>query len=665
MNVNFLVQLPVANPVKLTLDGVNTNARASFDKRRYFDTINATTQQHRWPQPFESTDPIRYQYYSNFPLQRIRVVDCNEVVYQTYTPAIAIQYKGLKYRSDAKFSSINDKLFIYFDTGFEYEDEDFLVPGETVALLGRLPNIRAIAGDIIRFKIGASFQDTSVASIAWSPSLQAQGYLTDLDYALFTPVDGLFEITYDEKEANLYSQLVNILPLIEGEYFIQLQLGVSAYTISFTSEPLNIKISHPKTLAIEYRHNGTFEETDIWSYIYLSDWTNIIRMPTDFYEYEVSGEVDLDTGDNGVPRMLRAVPYRQLSFKAYNIPGWMVDKLSVIFSHDSKRINEYYWENETLGEYNIISRIDLGTFEIKLRQVNDRVNFTTEFTQDVTAEFDPPSFSDLAFAGEVVTATFISNTLGVFSFIALPDWITADHPTFVNGDIIEFTLAPNATDFDRTEILTAISPDFDGLQATISFEQLADNSGPGDFIEISWPSLPLEYEAGAMGLIYVNASGPWESINQSGWPFAMLHVYSETGIQISEPTENNSGVVRTGVVRVRLISNPAIFQDITVTQEFRNLQMISLTPPGQTVGELPTPVEVDVSVVSGTQWQASSPDSWLSFDTTVHTGSATNFEIFVGKKPIFIPSRTGSVTFVNVLNSSDYLSFVVNQVDGE
>jgi hypothetical protein len=661
MNVNFIVQLPIANPVKLTLDGVNTNARASFDKRRYFDTINATTQQHRWPQPFESTDPIRYQYYSNFPLQRIRVVDCHEVVYQTYTPAVAIQYRGLKYRSDAKFSSINDKLFIYFDTGFEYEDEDFLVPGETVALLGRLPNIRARAGDIIRFKVGVSFQATSVASIAWSPSLQAQGYLTDLDYTLITPVDGLFEITYDEKEANLYSQLVNILPLIEGEYFLQLQFGVSAYTVSFTSEPLNIKISHPKSLAIEYRHNGTFEEIDIWSYIYLSDWTNIIRLPADFYEAEIAGEVDLDMNDNGVPRMLRAVPYRQLSFKAYNIPGWLVDKLPVVFSHDSKRINEYYWENETLGEFNIISRIDLGTFEIKLRQVNDRVNFTTEFTEDITAQFVPNSFSDIPFEGDTVTATFVSNSLSTFYFLTLPDWITTDHPTFVNGDVIEFTIDENVPLFQRTAELTAITNDFEGVTASITFHQLYDDSTPPppEFINVSQDVVQLGNAAGSNFQIGVSSSGDYTITPIGPHIFTAVKENGFSNVRISEPTQN-TGFIRAGSIRLALISNPSVFVDVTVTQDELN-QMISVEPSSLIFTIAGGSQLVTVDVEPGTNWQGTASHSWINVDTGIKSGDQT-LNIFAdAKDPSITYTRYGVVTLVNVLGSSDSLTINVQQ----
>lgn len=659
MDVNFEVVIPVANALRFTRDNVVDGVRASFDKRRYYKTINATTQQRRWPQPFESTDPVRVQHYSNFPLQKLEVINCDEDVFQTYTPDLAIQYRGKKYRSEAKFSSINDKLFIYFDTGFEYSDEDFLVPGDTVALLGRLPNIRAEVGNIVRYKIGASFEATTISSIAFSPSLNAQGFLTDIDLTLLSPIDGLVEITYNEKDSNLYAQLITLLPLVEGEYFVRLSFGVSAYTISFTSEPLEVKVSHPKTLAIEYRHDGTFEEDDIWSYIYLSDWTNIIRMPTDFYELGVAGEVDLDVNDNGVPRMLRAVPYRQLAFKAYNIPGWLVDKLSVVFSHDSKKINDYYWENETLGEFNIIARADLGTFEIKLKQVNDRVNFTNEFVLDITAAFVPDSFEDLAFGGAVVTAQFVSNTLGVFSFLSLPDWISTDHPTFVNGDVIEFTIAANAALFERSIQLIAISESFDGLQATIDFEQDFDDSEPL-FIDVDDHDVSLTGFAGSNQLLNVNSSGDYDIVPVSGFAFTVVKESGFTQLRITAPSDNEGPGNRTAVVRLELQANPSIFTDINITQ-LVEVGLFGSEPTAFTFTNAGGGGSLSVLASSGTQWQASSSQSWCTVDTGLKTGN-DSISVFVGFRDSFISApRFAQITILNVNDPSDTLSIIVQQ----
>lgn len=669
MDLNFIVQIPVANSLRFTLDGVPNDHRASYDKRRYYKTIHATTQQRSYPQLFESADTVRVQYYSNYLLQRVRVISCPFespiTVYQTYTPEVAIQYQNKKYRADAKFSSINDKLFIYFNEGQEYSDEDFLVPGDTVSWLGRLPNIRAVVGDILRFDIGAGFVFGDIQSIAWSPTLQAQGYLTDLDYTLLNPVDGLVEVTYDEKEANLYSQLIPLNGLLEGEYFVELGFGVSSFNKLFYTEPLDVRISHPKTLAIEYRHNGTYEDDDIWSYIYLSDWTNIIRFPTDFYKFVPAGEVDQDIGDFGLPRMLRAVPFRQVTFEALNIPSWIADKLMVIFSHDSKKINEYYWENENLGEFDMIDRADLGTYTIQLKQVNDRTNFLTEFTEDVTASWSPPTLTDIVFGGTVVSSTFVSNSVGVFSFRdALPAWITPSVSTFSNGDEVDFTIAANGTAFSRVAELIAICEELVGVEAALTFEQLYDDSvAPPEFIEVDDETVALGYAAGSNQLLSVSASSDYNIVISGSWTFTAVKENGILNVRISEPTNNHGGSNRTGNVRLELISNPAVFVDIAVTQIFRPDEILSLTPAGEEIDEFPNDVYLDVETEVATQWQASSSDAWLSFNTTIHTGSMTGFSIHATKKPVYITERNGYVTFFNIANPGDYLVFNVRQVD--
>lgn len=215
--INLLVEIPVANPFKFILDGANSDERADFDQRRYSNVKNASVEPlGDFSQPVEKADPYQVQFYSNFPLNKVTIVDCDDNVYGApMFPSVAVQYRNKKYRSACKLTSINDKLFIYFLEGLEYSDEDFLVPGNLVALNGVTPNINAIAGDVVRLSLngGADFIATTIDEIVWSPELRAEGYLTDLDYTLLNPIDGLVEITYDEKPANLLSQVIDFSAL--------------------------------------------------------------------------------------------------------------------------------------------------------------------------------------------------------------------------------------------------------------------------------------------------------------------------------------------------------------------------------------------------------------------------------------------------------------------
>jgi hypothetical protein len=636
--------------------------RARFEQVRYKLANHTRFNERSFNLPVEKGDPHRVEFYSNYPLKRVSLINCEEeVIAGPFTPTLGIDYRNRKYRSDAKFSSIDDKLFIYFENGNLYEDEDFLIQGDNVSLLGKLPDINAEVGNVVRYRIGTDFENASITEIAWSPALNAEGFLTDVDATILTPLDGLVEITYNEKPANLYFHDFDLSAVSDGIYYTFLEFGVADYTVKFTGEPIDIKEEHEDTLAIEYRHNGEFDQEDLWGYIYLEDWTNIIRMPARFYKFTPAGEVDVDVNDSGIPRRLRSIPFREMEFEAMNIPAWLADKLQLVFAHDSKFINGYYWENETFGNFEMIDNADLGTYRIALREVDDRVNFNNEFEEEITASWTPPTFVDLPFGGTVVSSIFNSNSLGVFSFVSLPDWITPNVSTFQNGHTVEFTIAANAISFDRTEILNAICPDFTGVIAPISFQQDFEEVPDPEFIEISYPSLPLVEDAGANGIIYVNASGPWEIVVSGPWIFTAVPWFSDTAVKISEPTANPGPTTRTGNVRVRLISNPLIFKDIAVSQVAPTTGLFGTEPTAFTFPSNGGNDSADVSASPGTQWQASSSQTWCIVDTGLHTGNGS-ISVFVNGRDLFIPApRFAQITIVDIASPSHTLTIIVQQ----
>lgn len=665
---NFKVGIPVANVIKFTRDDISKNQRANFDQQSFDQAVHASTQENFFALPFEKTDPIRVQFYNNFPAVRIeliRIYNGKTTIESFGTPTVAKSYTNKKYRSACKFSSIDGKLFIYFDEGPEYEDEDFTVQGDVVDLEGRLPNVNVKVGDNIRFKIdGGSFEFTEVASIEWLPTLQAQGFLTDVDYTISSPVDGVVEVTYDEKPTDLYAHSVSLVGVPDGCYRLRLKFGIStsAYSVQFTSEPMDVQDEHERSLALIYRHAGDYNRADIWQYEYLGDWTQLIRLPAEFYKFEPAGEVEVYLNDSGRPDMTRAVPYRQMTFTAFNIPSWLVDKLNVIFSHDSKEINGYHWENENFGSKENVDRTDISTFSIQLRQVEDRTIFDSDFTAEITASWTPSSFTNLAFGGAVVEAVFNTNLLdSVFGFQDLPDWITPDVETFQDGDTVTFTIAANAALFERLETLVAFTEAFEDLLASISFHQLYDTTTPPppEFLEVSDDDVQINWPAGSDVQIAVSASGDYDISYSGDHEFTAVKENGILNVRISEPTANE-GTPRTGVVRLTLQSNPAIFVDIDVTQ-LQQVGLISVTESSLTYPSNGGSQNVDVVAEAGTQWQASASQPYVIVSGAIKTGSQT-LNIFLNGRDLYLPApRFSTVTLVNVNNPSDVLVVSIQQ----
>ncbi len=659
INSNFIVKIPVANALRFTLENAVNNQRANVDQIRFSKAEYAAVPKRKFFEKWETADPCQVEYYSNYPLQKIEVVNCDDEVVDTYTPTIYRQYRNLKYRSQCMFASIDGKLFIYFNEGVEYTDEDFTIPGDSYSLLGRLPAINASAGDEIRYNIQSmGFEGTTISGPpVWNTALQAEGYLTDVDLTIITPVDGLVEITYDEKDADLYAQEIDLTGLDDGYYFIRLSVGLLTYTKSFLTEPMDVKEYHANSLALLYSHVGEFDSDDIWSYLYLDGWQNSIRIDSNFYKFKPTGEIENYNDDFGITEKLRAVPYRQMTFQIMNVVSWVADKFNVIFAHDTKIINGYKWENEDFGSFEYIGdRRDIGTYSIDLRQKDDRLNSETVETISLTAAFVPDSIEDVPFEGDVYPVVFNSNTPGTFQFRSIPDWIETDVDTFTNGDTIEITVLENSAYIGRAIELEAFSEEYEGLTADLSINQLFEVVD--DYIDTDVDEVELSGEADDFFVVNVSSSEDYD-ITVTGFAFEAVKQSGYTQVRISENTVNAGITNRTATVKLALQSNPLIFKEIDVIQvPLNNIYAVSPASIHNT-DENAKAISVTVTAGAAIMYQMSCPQSWVTIDAVIRTGTQT-FDIFVSQNLLTSP-RFASVTFTNISNPSDNKTLVIQQ----
>src|SRR5690606_14843358 len=156
-------------------------------------------------------------------------------------------------------------------------------PGDFVTWLGRLPQVTLSEGDVVRFNIQeAGVEDSALVEIRWNPDLKVEGLLSDKESALITPVDGVVEISYNENDANLYQCEIDLSGLDDGVYYIKAEFGISSYTRTFTSEPIDVRTEHKESLAIDYSHEGLFGSDDEWEYLYIAGWYNRLRFALNF-----------------------------------------------------------------------------------------------------------------------------------------------------------------------------------------------------------------------------------------------------------------------------------------------------------------------------------------------------------------------------------------------
>lgn len=563
--MNFIVKIPVANALRFTLQGENENYRAQFDQIRYSKAAYAEVLQRSYFQIFENNDFIQVQVYTNYPSKILSVIDCDENVIFTSPFSLKQKYTGLKYRSTAKFASLNGFLFIYFEDAQEYTDEDFTVLGDLVSLDGKLPNIRIQGGEIIRYQIqDMSFDVGNINSATWHNTLKVEGYLTNVLSSLVSSVSGLVEITYNEKEADLWSCNVT---LTDGDYFVRLNLGLSDdNSKKYLSEPISVG-SNLDTIAIEYKHTGEYDFDDMWGYVY--DSMQVIRIPSRFFENSVSGDTEVYSDDYGILTKLRAVPFREITLRLYNIANWMADKFNVVFAHDTIYINENFWQSEDFGTFEINNNTAFGDFSIKLRQVDDRLEFTRDFDENITAEFDPDALLSIPFEGDILEVEFISNTDLVFSFSNLPSWITSDVDDFQNGDTIELTITANPNPYNRSLVLAAINEETQ-VSAEIDIIQIFDVTIPDYNLISLTPDSEHVYFNGFdqtfETMVNAEPGTQWQAITPS-WIDASGDVF--IGSQTFEYVvhKNITPVVKYGTIVFINISNPDNTLDLDVINE--------------------------------------------------------------------------------------------------
>src|SRR5690606_3426415 len=94
MLIDFIIQFPVANALKMTLDGESTDRRASFDQQRFADVTHVAQLPHKYFQPFEKNDPLKLQFYTNYPQRRVRVLDESGTDKLSLDPLIARTFTG-------------------------------------------------------------------------------------------------------------------------------------------------------------------------------------------------------------------------------------------------------------------------------------------------------------------------------------------------------------------------------------------------------------------------------------------------------------------------------------------------------------------------------------------------------------------------------------------
>lgn len=653
INVSASAKMIIASPLRLIQDfTVTPGRRKNFDQMPHNGRNHAGLEEQRYFQPWAIYDTTEVQFLSNHDSHTAEIINCETGDSTAIAVSLKKSYRNKYFRADCKAKSLDGKLFIYFDEGIVYSDEDFNVEDSEFDFQRRPPEapevftnpstgvsiqqwkfINLVGGEALRLKIDFLHSDfvTSVvvpsaeSGYTYDSETNALGILTDIEVEL-TEEDGLIEIVYNEKTHDLYKFNVNF-NLDLGDYYVQLTCSTAGQSEIFKTEGLRVidneSPGYKETVLFEIMHTGEFDSDDYFSFIYSG--LNKIRLSiAQLYSFDPSGDINVFEGDTGVATKTRAVPHRSLNFHLENIPNWLSDKLNVLFSHDTIFYSGYKHEVTEYGAADHMEGNDIQHYDVVLRQVSDRkVSESNGLTTELTAEFNPDEFLDVPVEGDSLATTLETNVTGNFEVVSVPSGISVDKNTLVNDEELTITVTSNeGNDILREFDLSYRSVLHPTLEALIQIRQDQDGSLPANALRTNPPhgSALVFAPEGETKRISVQATGTYTIIISSGWTYEII---SSTKVDITAPA-NSSGSPKAGTVSFVLDDDNDELSTLSMSQASL-AALTGVSPSTINKTKFAGSVDVDIFADPGCSWQIIKPSAltWLSIPSPNGTGDQT------------------------------------------
>lgn len=230
----------------------------------------------------------------------------------------------------------------------------------------------------IPLSVGDSFQilnnadgfdgSYSIVDIITDTFLNVQYLVINLNYSISSPSSSATgRFTLDNEDFNVYESSMSFLDVATGQYYLELNaFDDSDNIITAISEPIDLKVSHPKTLLIEYSNvDNAFDIT--WTTGYIGR----VRVEALLFQRLPGGERSTTRNSDFGLVKTAAKKTRGFLLQTYMLPPYLHEKLSVIFDLDEWRINGVEYQTaEAYQDPQYIDRFPLSNSSIRIEQAN-------------------------------------------------------------------------------------------------------------------------------------------------------------------------------------------------------------------------------------------------------------------------------------------------------
>lgn len=184
-------------------------------------------------------------------------------------------------------------------------------------------------------------------------------------------------------EFNVLEILINNLETVaNGVYYFEISAESDEAEIVWTSEPIDLQPTHPKTNLIEYRNfDNAYDMT------FTTGIVCRVRVESRLFQRLPGGSRTTTRNSDESLHKLQAKKRRAAKFEFFRLPPYMLEKLSVIFDCDYFAVNgvEYQTEEE-IAEPRYTNLFALANSDVRIEQVGWFRNNNSDDLGNVDAE---------------------------------------------------------------------------------------------------------------------------------------------------------------------------------------------------------------------------------------------------------------------------------------
>ena len=357
-------QVPFLNSLRFV---IQDNRPQTPDNRLLCDQYFPGFKKTSYLQKVEKADSMKIQFHSNY---NSHVVQMFNALTDAFVQSFTVQ---LKEQNVDKASSFNVTIRNHTVVG----NSRVYFNGETA-----IP-IPLQVGDA--FKITNNTDgfngDYSVLSIGFDSALNQDYLVITKNYTIpTTNTQGTAEFTVSNLDYNVYESTLDLSAVADGKYYFKI-LAISDNSAEAISEPIDLKVEHPKTYLINYSNLDN---------AYGVTWTTGIkfnlRVEAMLFKRLPTGERTISRDADFTPVKVSSRRMRNFLFEVYMLPPYLHEKLAVIFDLDNWFINGVkYQATEGYDEPSYIDRFMLANSSIKVEQVGWLGNYNSD---DITSVED-------------------------------------------------------------------------------------------------------------------------------------------------------------------------------------------------------------------------------------------------------------------------------------